>query len=90
MLQVKIFLKSFLCLLNESLFLEDLVHIDYRKELDSNMQLREATEQRKNEYLESLRNSTLERRRLLCRKLWISFLWILSAIFLSTIILLLR
>ncbi len=90
MLRIIIFLKTFLFLLNENLFLDDLVSIDYSKELNSNLQLRKASEQEKNECRASFRKGALESRDLLCRKLWISFLWILSAIILGMTILFLK
>ena len=72
-------LKSFLCLLYAKWFLDDLVQIDYFKELASNQGMRDSGDKHKNEFMLRLRESTLERRRLLCQKLATSFLWILSA-----------
>ena len=83
MLRIIIFLKTFLFLLNENLFLDDLVNIDYSK---VEMRL-EDNEQKKSEYKNEYRKSLHKDRRLFCRKLWISFLWILSAVILDTVIL---
>ena len=60
-------------------FLNDLVQIDYLKELASNQGMRDASDQHKNEFMLKLRADTLERRRLLCQKQAQSFLWIFLA-----------
>jgi len=85
MQRVKLFVKSFLCLLNANLYLEELVNIDFQKGLDSNVGLKAASEQHKNESREELRKTILEQRMLLCKKLRDSSLWILLAIVLGGI-----
>jgi len=79
MQRLTISLKSFLCLLCDKLFVDDLVQIDYLKELASNQGMRNADDKHKSEFLLRLRGDTLERRRLLLRKLGLSFLWIFLA-----------
>lgn len=75
-----------MCLLNKSWFLDDLVEIDYQRGLVLNKQLQEASDQRKIEHKNDLQKGTLMRRTILCRTLFLSFLWILLATAIATVI----
>ncbi len=73
------YLKAFSCLIHKNWFMDDLVDIDYKDEMESNQQLRESNNDVHKNFRERLKLSTLEKRQLLLRKLWGSFCWILSA-----------
>jgi hypothetical protein len=81
-----ILVKSYLCLFNKDWFLDELVSVDFERELLSNSGLREATEQQKNKVRDSLRQDTRERRKLLCQKMILSLGWILLSVALGLLI----
>ncbi|MDP3042131.1 MAG: hypothetical protein Q8N62_05350 [Candidatus Omnitrophota bacterium] len=59
--------------------MDELVNVDFKRELLSNSGLREANEQHKNEAKDRLRRDTIERRKLLYQKMILSLGWILLA-----------
>lgn len=72
-------LKALACLFWGSLFVQDLVEVDFQEELSRNKQLACSEESKKNEHRRKLRECTMERRANLRRQLGRSFVWILSA-----------
>lgn len=60
-------------------FIDQLVEIDYRKELSTNRQLASAPDETKQSFKASLLSSSVDRAKLLRKRLCISFVWVVSA-----------
>lgn len=72
-------IKAFISLFWIAPFLNELVEVDFQKELSENKQLASSQDKQKDEVRRGLYSSTIERANLLRKRLAISLLWILSA-----------
>lgn len=80
MKNLSFFIKAYCCLINKDWFLKQLLQKDFEEELASNEQLRTSQEKQIEDFKVRLRESTLHRRDLLKKKLFLSFRWIFTAI----------
>ena len=76
---LSVHLKALVCLFWGKLFMEQIVEVDFQKELSSNKQLASSESSRKNRFRLELHEVTIERAILLRRRLILSLVWILSA-----------
>lgn len=76
---IKIYLKATVSLLLFNIFLEDCALCDFQKELESNEQLKEANQNTKDKTRALIKQNTLDRLRLLRKRLLGSFSIIFSA-----------
>jgi len=73
-------------IINLRLFNNQLTKIDFEKELNSNRQLASSSEEEKQKFFKRLKKQTMNRGKLLRKKLLLSILWIILGLFISLII----
>ncbi len=73
-------LKAFFSLFHGGLFLDELVDVDFRKELMSNEQFAALLDQEREKHRPDFRKRTLSRCKLLRKKIIVSLSWILSSV----------
>ena len=72
-------IKAFLSLFWVTIFIDDLVEVDFQKELSSNKGLASSQDLQKDKFRQDLRQTAIERAKFLRKRLVSSLLWILSA-----------